>query len=124
MSALNEQLATPGRKWTLAAVVRTALGAGVSFGAVVPLLSLNLQQRGFDAAEIGINAAMAPLGAVCFSFLVPRVVARLGIFNSIVASAISTASLILLFPAIDGYGAWCAIRAAIGCIGVVHWIAS
>ena len=30
----------------------------------------------------------------------------------------------LLFPAIDSYVAWCVIRLVIGCIGVVHWIAS
>jgi MFS family permease len=121
---LNEQLETHGRSRALAAVIGTAFGAGVSFGAVVPLLSLNLEQRGFDAAEIGINIAMSPLGAVCFSILVPRIVAWLGIFNAIVASAVFTAILMLLFPTIDGYIAWCTIRFVIGCIGVVHWIAS
>lgn len=108
----------------LSAVIGTAFGVGVSVGAVVPLLSLNLERRGFDAWETGINAAMFPLGAVAFSFLVPRVVARLGIFRAILASVTLTAALMLLFPVLDHYLAWCVIRFVIGCIGVVHWIAS
>jgi MFS family permease len=122
MTLLQEQSETRGR--ALAAVIGTAFGVGVSVGAVVPLLSLNLEQRGFDATEIGINAAMFPLGAVAFSFLVPRIVAWLGIFNAIVASITLTGALMLMFPAIDDYFAWCVIRLVIGCIGVVHWIAS
>lgn len=115
---------TDDRTRALAAVIGTAFGVGVSVGAVVPLLSLTLEQRGFDAAAIGINAAMFPLGAVAFSFLVPRIVARLGIFKAILASITLTGALMLLFPAVDDYAAWCVIRFVIGCIGVVHWIAS
>ena len=124
MTILDNTLETRARNRALAAVIGTAFGVGVSIGAVVPLLSLNLEQRGFDATAIGINAAMFPLGAVGFSFLVPRIVAWLGMFNAILASISLTAVLMLLFPAIDDYVAWCAIRLAIGCIGVVHWIAS
>lgn len=121
---MSTQDTTEPRRRALAAVIGTAFGVGVSVGAIVPLLSLTLEQRGFDAAEIGINAAMFPLGAVAFSFLVPRIVAWLGIFKAIVASITLTGALMLLFPAVDHYLAWCAIRLVIGCIGVVHWIAS
>lgn len=124
MDGLQNTIETAGRTRALVAVIGTAFGVGVSVGAVVPLLSLNLERRGFDAAEIGVNAAMFPLGAVAFSFLVPRIVARLGIFNAIIASITLTGALMLLFPATDSYLAWCAIRLVIGCIGVVHWIAS
>ncbi len=124
MTVLNDTLETKDRNRALAAVIGTAFGVGVSVGAVVPLLSLILEQRGYDATAIGINAAMFPLGAVGFSFLVPRLVAALGLFNAILASITLTAALMVLFPATDDYFAWCAIRLAIGCIGVVHWIAS
>lgn len=124
MDGLQNTIENAGRTRALVAVIGTAFGVGVSVGAVVPLLSLNLERRGFDAAEIGVNAAMFPLGAVAFSFLVPRIVARLGIFNAIIASITLTGALMLLFPATDSYLAWCAIRLVIGCIGVVHWIAS
>ena len=124
MSSLQSMMENRDRNRALAAVIGTAFGVGISVGAVVPLLSLNLERRGFDATEIGINAAMFPLGAVAFSFLVPRIVARLGIFRAIVASITLTGALMLLFAALDSYVAWCAIRLVIGCIGVVHWIAS
>lgn len=124
MTSLEHTLDTRSRHRALTAVIGTAFGVGVSVGAVVPLLSLNLEQRGFDAAEIGINAAMFPLGAVAFSFLVPRIVAWLGIVRAIIASVTLTALLMLAFPAVDNYFAWCVIRLVIGCVGVVHWIAS
>jgi MFS family permease len=124
MTVLDDTIESRDRNRALAAVIGTAFGVGVSVGAIVPLLSLNLEQRGFDATEIGVNAAMFPLGAVAFSFLVPRIVAWLGIFNAIVASITLSSALMLLFAVIDDYLAWCAIRLVIGCIGVVHWIAS
>jgi MFS family permease len=112
------------RHWALVAVIGTAFGVGVSVGAIVPLLALNLEQRGHDAASIGINAAMFPVGAVAFSFLVPRIIARLGIFTAIIVSVTLSAAGMILFPLIDNYYAWCVIRLCIGCVGVVHWIAS
>lgn len=112
------------RRRALAAVIGTAFGVGISIGAIVPLLSLNLEQRGHDAAEIGVNAAMFPLGAVAFSFLVPRIIDRLGLFTAIVTSVTLTAAGMLLFPLLEDFYAWCAIRLAIGCVGVIHWIAS
>lgn len=124
MAIPDNPLDARSRNLALAAVIGTAFGVGIAVGAVVPLLSLNLEQRGFDAAAIGLNAAMFPLGAVAFSFLVPRIVAWLGIFRAIIASITLTALLMLLFPVTDSYIAWCAIRLVIGCVGVVHWIAS
>jgi MFS family permease len=124
MTVLDNPLDTRSRNRALAAVIGTAFGVGVAVGAVVPLLALNLEQRDFDAAAIGLNAAMFPLGAVAFSFLVPRIVAWLGLFRAILASVTLTALLMLLFPVTDDYLAWCVIRLAIGCVGVVHWIAS
>lgn len=122
--ASPDHIAARQRRRALAAIIGTAFGVGISIGAVVPLLSLILEQRGHDAAAIGVNAAMFPVGAVGFSFLVPRIIARLGLFASIVLSVTLTAAGMLLFPLTDDFYAWCAIRLAIGCVGVIHWIAS
>lgn len=123
MTGIPDSDARPRRR-ALAAVIGTAFGIGISIGAVVPLLALNLEQRGHDAAAIGVNAAMFPLGAVLFSFVVPRIIARLGLFGAIVLSVTLTGGGMLLFPFVDDYYAWCAIRLLIGCVSVVHWIAS
>src|SRR5262245_21441410 len=100
MTSLDDSFDSRSLNRALTAVIGTAFGVGIAIGAVVPLLSLNLERRGFDATEIGINAAMFPLGAVAFSFLVPRIVAWLGIFRAIVVSVTLTALLMLLFAAI------------------------
>ena len=55
-----ESSAAMARRRALAAVIGTAFGVGISIGAVVPLLALNLELRGYDAAAIGANAAMFP----------------------------------------------------------------
>ena len=122
--ASPDHIAARQRRRALAAIIGTAFGVGISIGAVVPLLSLILEQRGHDAAAIGVNAAMFPVGAVGFSFLVPRIIARLGLFAAIVLSVTLTAAGMLLFPLTDDFYAWCAIRLVIGCVGVIHWIAS
>ncbi|HNB29388.1 MAG TPA: MFS transporter [Alphaproteobacteria bacterium] len=119
-----ESSAAMARRRALAAVIGTAFGVGISIGAVVPLLALNLELRGYDAAAIGANAAMFPIGAVASSFLVPRIIARLGLFAAILLSITLCAAGMLLFPLLDDYYAWCAIRLFIGCVGVIHWIAS
>ncbi len=121
MTGMDESRA---RRRGLAGVIGTAFGVGVAVGAIVPLLSLLLEQRQYDAAEIGINSAMGPVGSGIFSLLVPRILARLGLLRGIIVSITVTAGLMLLFPVADHYLAWCAIRMVIGCIGVVHWIAS
>lgn len=122
--ASPDHIAARQRRRALAAIIGTAFGVGISIGAVVPLLSLILEQRGHDAAAIGVNAAMFPVGAVGFSFLVPRIIARLGLFAAIVLSVTLTAAGMLLFPLTDDFYAWCAICLVIGCVGVIHWIAS
>ena len=123
MTDVDSSAAT-ARHRALAAVIGTAFGVGISIGAIVPLLALNLESRGYDAAAIGANAAMFPIGAVASSFLVPRIIARLGLFAAILLSITLCAAGMLLFPLLDDYYAWCAIRLFIGCVGVIHWIAS
>lgn len=124
MAVIEDMGMRRARQRGLAGVIGTAFGVGVAVGAIVPLLSLLLEQRGYDATEIGINAAMAPVGSGIFSLVVPRILARLGLLRGIVLSITVTATLMLAFAAIDDYLAWCALRFATGCIGVVHWIAS
>jgi MFS family permease len=124
MTAVEDIGVRRARQRGLAGVIGTTFGVGVAVGAIIPLLSLLLEQRGYNAAEIGINAAMAPVGSGIFSLLVPRILARVGLLKGIIVSITVTAGLLLLFPAVDHYLAWCLIRLATGCIGVVHWIAS
>jgi MFS family permease len=124
MAAVEDIGARRARQRGLAGVIGTTFGVGVAVGAIVPLLSLLLEQRGYNAAEIGINAAMAPVGSGFFSLAVPRILARIGLLKGIIISISLTAALLLLFPIFDRYLVWCLIRLATGCIGVVHWIAS
>src|SRR5437868_12470029 len=106
-----------GRWRSLSAVIGSAFAIGISVGAIIPLLSLALEQRGFNAFWIGINTATFPAGVIGFGFFAPRVIARLGTFRAILVSLTLCALAILLFPAIDNYFAWCLIRLAIGAIG-------
>jgi len=123
MAVLEDTTTRRARQRGLAGVIGTAFGVGVAVGAIVPLLSLLLEQRGYDAAEIGINAAMAPIGSGCFSLLVPRILSRLGLLKGIVLSITVTAALLLLSR---GRQLFRLVHHpfATGCIGVVHWIAS
>ncbi len=119
-----EMMSERSRWQSLAAVIGSAFAVGISVGAVIPLLSLALEQRGTGAFWIGINTAMFPAGVIGFGFLAPRVIARLGTFSAIVLSLTLCALAMLLFPLTDSYLLWCLIRLAIGAIGCIQWVAS
>src|SRR5262249_30843041 len=112
------------RRQSLAAIIGTAFGVGVAVGAIVPLVSLSLAARGYNALTIGINSAMLPIAVILMGPLMPRIIARLGTLRSVYCGLGIAALAVLLFPAIPNYYAWCAIRFVIGLASAIHWITS
>src|SRR5215813_6614079 len=112
------------RRQSLAAIIGTAFGVGVAVGAIVPLVSLSLAARGYNALTIGINSAMLPIAVILMGPLMPRIIARLGALRSVYLGLGIAALSVLLFPALPNYYAWCAIRFVIGLASAIHWITS
>ncbi|MFZ5792018.1 MAG: MFS transporter [Pseudomonadota bacterium] len=111
------------RRKSLAAVIASAFGAGITMGSLLPLLSLLLERQGFDAALIGLNAAMFPLAVLAFGPFAPRLARRFGALPSLLGSA---ALFCLLTPlyAFTGPWAWFPLRFLAGMSGAVFWMTS
>src|SRR5262249_22983386 len=109
---------------SLAAVIAGVFGVGVSFGALVPLMTLILESRGIDAATIGLNSAMFPLAVLMMTPFLPRVAAWLGTMQSMLAGLAVSVLTMLLLPVLDSLAAWFVLRFLIGAGIALHWLVS
>ena len=121
--ALSE-FSTAQRWRSLIAVIGSVFGVGVSFGALVPLMSLTLERRGIDSTVIGLNSSMFPLAVVLVTPFLPRVAARIGTFMSLLLGLAVSIAAILLLPILPQLWAWFVLRFLIGAGIALHWLVS
>jgi MFS family permease len=93
-----------------AAVTAFALAQGLSY----PLFTFLMQRQGMTPAEIGLSAAMTPLGLILSALFVPELVRRLGGRRLAVIAALSGALLFFLVGALQNWIAWYLLRFLIG----------
>lgn len=91
---------------SIAAISAIGSAIGLSF----PLLSLILEQRGYSAAIIGANAATAGVASMAAVWLVNPLVDRLGVVNTLLASAVVAATSLIGFYLLDSLAAWFLLR--------------
>jgi MFS family permease len=117
-----EALTLRQRRLSLAAIISSVFSVGVAFGALVPLVTLLLEQRGVDTTVIGLNAAMFPIATLTMGLFVPRIIGRLGTLTSLYASVVMSSSLVLLFPLFPDVAFWFVLRFLIGAVESVAWV--
>jgi len=83
---------------------------GFAFGMSFPLLSLILETRGVSSDMIGINSAMAPIGILLFSPIIPVLAKRFGSRNVAIGAAVVTSLVFLSYRVFDSFSAWFLIR--------------
>lgn len=91
---------------SIAAISAIGIAIGLSF----PLLSLILEQRGYSATIIGAHAASAGVASMAAVWLVNPMVNRLGVTNTMLASALTAAVCMIGFHVFDSLAAWFALR--------------
>lgn len=109
---------------SLVAVVASVFAAGVTIGALMPLVSVVLERRGVDGWLIGLNAAMPALALLAASPVLPRLLGRLGMLPSILLGGGVAALLILAMPFTDSLILWFLLRFLIGLAIALPWVAS
>ncbi len=97
---------------------------GLAFGMSYPLLSLLLEQRGYSAYLIGLNAAMVPLGILVFSPWIPALARRFGAKGCNIVAALVIALCLVLYRAIDSLSIWFALRLMQGMASAVLYVLS
>lgn len=99
------------QRWiNLTAAIAAITVFGFALGLMFPLLSLMMEKQGVSPRVIGYNTAMQPLGILIAGFIVPSLTRRWGTKPVAIAAAILTASLILIYPFIEIFWGWFAIR--------------
>ena len=86
----------------------------VTTGLTYPLLSLVLDARGWTPGDIGLNAAMMPLGILLSCSFIPQMAQRLGSLRLAIWSLLGTAVCMGLLGYYDQPWIWFVVRFALG----------
>ena len=100
----------------LAGVIATVSVFAVAQGLSYPLLAFILERQGHSAAEIGLSAAMLPLGLIASSALIPPVVQRFGPGAVAIACALGGALFLALIGWTQDLYAWFPLRFLVGVV--------
>ena len=87
-----------------------AIAQGLSY----PLFTFMMQRQGMTPAEIGLSAAMTPLGLIASAFFVPAAVRLIGARGLATICALSAAFLLVLVGLLQNDIAWYPVRFLIG----------
>jgi MFS family permease len=103
--------------WAALIGVTAALAMfGAAQGLSYPLFSIVMQKQGMSPAEIGLSAAMMPLGLITSASLVPAAVRLFGARRLAVACAVLGALCFLAIGALRNDFAWYVVRFFIGMV--------
>ncbi|HEY1707897.1 MAG TPA: MFS transporter [Rhizomicrobium sp.] len=91
---------------SLVAILATCSAFAIGLGLTLPLLSLTLERRGFDATVNGLNLATAGLAAICVTPFVPRLIHRFGTARYLSACLIASAIALLALYEIPSLWLW------------------
>lgn len=119
----------PAQRWSMFVVVLSSISVvGLSLGFVIPLVSLVLEQRGFDSTLIGLMGAAPAFGILAFAPQVPFIVRHLGARYTLNLAIGLAGTAVLVMPFFDHYWFWLVLRffsgAAINVLFVISetWI--
>jgi MFS family permease len=98
----------------LAGVTASVSVFAVAQGLSYPLFTFLMQKQGMSPSEIGLSAAMTPLGLILSATFVPAAVRLLGARGLAVTCALAAAVLLVLVGLLQNYIAWYPIRFLIG----------
>jgi MFS family permease len=101
----------------LIAAIATIVVADIGFGLTYPLLNVILDARHVDAAVIGLNAAMGPLGIIAAGPFIPRLARNVGGRRLALAAMIAIILVLLSFPLFPAVEIWFVTRFLFGVAG-------
>lgn len=96
----------------------------LTIGLTYPLFAFVLEAQGYDETEIGLNAAMTPLGILLASPLYPRLTRRFGSWQVAVVCLAAAALLLLVMAHTPYYSAYLVLRFLLGVVDTGVFIVS
>lgn len=102
-------------RWlTLAAAIATISTVGVGLSLSIPLLSLRMQEAGYNAGEIGLNTALGAVATLVFAPYVPRAAHYFGVRNLMLAALALGVLCLLAFGGTSDFTLWYPLRLLFG----------
>lgn len=92
------------------AAIASISAVGIAIGLSFPLLSIILDNRGYQAGLIGANAATAGVASLAAVWLVSPMANRLGVTWTLVLAALCASLSLILFFVFDSIAAWFVLR--------------
>jgi len=123
MTEQNSADMAPGNLLSRGAVIATAMMFGLTYSLSAALIALDLAKLNMNEALIGVNAAMHALGVLVMAFLLPRIVARVGIRRLVILALILSAATLALFP-VTPVWLWFPLRILLGAASEVMFVLS
>ncbi|TVT79855.1 MFS transporter [Pseudomonas sp. H3(2019)] len=113
------------QRWFALTKINTlsALSQIVQIGTVTPLLSLSLEQRGVEAARIGVIVSASWLAILLFYKMVPRLLAVLGLVKTNLLSAALTITALIGMTLTNHLVLIFALNFVLGIGLILRWIA-
>lgn len=121
---MEDSQPTPGRGRTLAAVLLSAFGVGISLGLATPLVSVFLEARGYGSGVIGLTASAYAAATLALAPIVPILASRLGAVRCAVLGGLAGAAALAAFPHAGGLAGYLLLRVVMGTGNSLEWIIS
>jgi len=105
------------------AVIATAMMFGLTYSLSAALIALDLAKQNLGETLIGANAAMHALGVLIMAFLLPRIVAAVGVRRLVILALVLSAVVLAAFPATPVW-LWFPLRVLLGAASEVMFVLS
>lgn len=105
------------------AVIATAMMFGLTYSLSAALIALDLAKQNLGETLIGANAAMHALGVLVMAFLLPRIVAAVGVRRLVILALVLSAVVLAAFPATPIW-LWFPLRVLLGAASEVLFVLS
>lgn len=112
--AAGAVLSAGERRRALAGILSCIGVYGITIGMSLPLMSLILEERGYDRTVIGLNSATMAVALLAFSPLMPRIVRHFGFRKVIGLSLLLEGGSFLALGFTTNIFVWFAIRVVMG----------
>ncbi len=124
MQLLSSIIPDPGKRQLLTAIIAVIAVYGLTSGLIFPLISLNMEQRGFSPTAIGLMGLMPFISSTIVSPFAPVVMRSINIPKLVAWCIAADLGLMVSLAFTDSIGAWFVIRFAMGVVGTALFVIS
>lgn len=117
-------LSGPARRLSLAAILCSAFGVGITIGLSIPLVAILLEAEGYDRTTIGAISGVYSVAIFAMGFVVPAVVRRLGTVPSLFVGSVVAVIGFTGLSLTEGVVAWMLLRVLMGAGNAIDWVVS